>query len=90
MSEQVERIRFVRGVIFRGEGVAPGHEADVSPQEAFRLVEGYGDAVRVDGTGRRAVSSTVNLTDGLEVTNGDPVAEHRDPEIKPAGRGWRR
>lgn len=90
MTDGTERIRFTNGIVFRGESVAPGDEADVTPREAFLLCEGYKDAVRVDGTGRKATSTTANLTEGLEIVHGDPAAEHRDPVIKPASQSRRR
>lgn len=77
MDAPLEHIRFLRGVMFRGESRAPGDEMDVTPREAFTLVEGYHDAERVDGSSRKATASTVG--DALEVVHGDPVAEHRDP-----------
>ena len=90
MSDSMERIRFVRGTVFKGEHVGPGHEAEVTPREAFLMVEGYQDAVRVDGTGRKAVATTVTLADGLEVVHGDQGAEHRDPVIQKPAQGRRR
>lgn len=90
MSDNMERIRFVRSVVFKGEHVGPGHEADVTAREAFLMVEGYQDAVRVDGSARKAVSTTVNVTDGLEVVHGDNGAEHRDPVVQKPAQSRRR
>ncbi len=90
MSDQTERIRFLRGIVFRGHPVGPGEEADVTPREAFLLVEGYKDAVRVDGSTRRPVATTANVLDGVEVVHGDGTVEHRDPVVQPASQSRRR
>ena len=80
MADPFVRIRFIRDVIFRGEPVAPGHEADVTPLEAMQQVDGYRDAVRVSGDAPAPRGMTVN-----QVEHADPVAEHRDP-AKPRRR----
>ena len=76
------RIRFVKGVIWKGEGVGPGFEAEVSDKEAQILCDGYKDAVRIDG-GEAPKRTGMTVED---VIHRDPVAEHRDPATRPSGR----
>ena len=90
MSDGMERIRFVRSVVFKGEHVGPGQEVNVTAREAFLMVEGYKDAVRVDGSARKAVSTTVHVPDGLDVIHGDGDAEHRDPVVQRPAQSRRR
>jgi hypothetical protein len=70
-------IRFLRGTNFRkGESVGAGDVREATDAEARMFCEGYGDAVRVDGDPPPVRGMT---TQGVDV-------EHRDPEVKPAGR----
>ena len=77
------RIRFIRGTNFRpGDAVGEGDERDCSEGEARMFCDGYKDAVRIDGEPKPTRGMTANEV----IEQRDPVAEHRDPQVRPAKR----
>jgi hypothetical protein len=73
------RVRFVRGTIWKGEGVSPGHEAEVTERDAYALCEGYKDAVRVDGS---EAPKPTGMTTKDVIVDRQVTANHRDPVRK--------
>ena len=80
-DDPIVRVRFTANVIFRFESHYIGEELDVTPAEATNLAA-YRSAVRVDG---KAAPMAKAMTVG-DVQHGDPVAEHRDPDVRPSRR----
>jgi hypothetical protein len=72
-------VRFIRSVVWKGEGVHPGSIAEVTEQEAYAVCEGYKDAVRVDGS---EAQKPTGMTTKDVIVDRQVTAQHRDPKRK--------
>jgi hypothetical protein len=72
-------VRFIRSVIWKGEGVHPGTTVEATEQEAYALCEGYKDAVRIDGS---EAPKPTGMTTKDVIVDRQVVASHRDPVRK--------
>jgi hypothetical protein len=72
-------VRFIRSVIWKGEGVHPGTTVEATEQEAYALCEGYKDAVRIDGS---EAPKPTGMTTKDVIVDRQVQAVHRDPKRK--------